>query len=42
MNGIVKKLNKFDNISWNKSIKELHKPENIGKYKENFYQSFSF
>ena len=31
-------LKKFDNISWNESIKELHKPENIGKYKKSFYQ----
>ena len=29
-------MKKFDNISWNKSIKELHKPENIGKYKKIF------
>ncbi len=26
-------LSKFKNISWNSSIKELHKPENIGNYK---------
>jgi ATP-dependent DNA helicase RecG len=26
-----KYIKKFDNISWNDSIKELHKPENIGK-----------
>ncbi len=31
-------LKKFDNISWNDSIVELHKPENIGKYKSNFYK----
>tara|TARA_Y100000768_G_scaffold97449_1_gene71037 strand:- start:204 stop:2255 length:2052 start_codon:yes stop_codon:yes gene_type:complete len=35
-------LNKFGNISWNNSIKELHKPENIGKYKEDFYQRLAF
>ena len=35
-------LKKFDNISWNNSIKELHKPENIGKYKESFYQRLAF
>ncbi len=29
---------KFGNLSWNNSIVELHKPENIGKYKDNFYQ----
>ena len=35
-------LNNFDNISWNDSIKELHKPENIGKYKKNFYQRLAY
>jgi len=35
-------LNKFGNISWNNSIKELHKPENIGKYKDDFYQRLAF
>ena len=35
-------LNKFDNISWNDAIKELHKPENVGSYKENFYQRLAF
>ena len=35
-------LKKFGNISWNYSVKELHKPENIGKYEENFYQRFVF
>ncbi len=35
-------LSKFKNISWNSSIKELHKPENIGKYKSNFYQRLAF
>ena len=35
-------LKKFDNISWNDSIKELHKPENIGKYRENFYLRLAF
>ena len=33
---------RFDNISWNDSIKELHKSENIGKYKKNFYQRLAF
>ena len=33
---------KFDNINWNKSIKELHKPENIGNYKENFYKRLAY
>ena len=35
-------LKKFGNISWNYSVKELHKPENIGKYEENFYQRLVF
>ena len=35
-------LNNFDNISWNVSIKELHKPENVGSYKKNFYQRLAF
>ena len=35
-------MNKFDNIKWNDAIKELHKPENIGKYKKNFYQRLAF
>ncbi len=35
-------LNKFDNISWNDSVIELHKSENIDKVKENFYQRLAF
>ena len=35
-------LKKFDNISWNESIKALHKPDNIGAYKKNFYQRLAF
>ena len=35
-------LKKFNNISWNEAIKKLHKPENIGKYKNNFYQRLAF
>ena len=35
-------LNNFNNISWNNAIKELHKSENIGKYKESFYQRLAF
>ena len=35
-------MKNFDNISWNNSIKELHKPENIGKSKEKFYQRLAF
>ena len=35
-------LKKFNNISWNDSIKKLHDPENIGKFNENFYQRLAF
>ena len=35
-------LNKFNDINWNDSIIELHKPENIGQYKKNFYQRLAF
>jgi ATP-dependent DNA helicase RecG len=35
-------LKKFNYINWNDSIKELHKSENIGKFKENFYQRLAF
>ena len=35
-------LNRFDNISWNDAIKELHKPENVGGYKDKFYQRLAF
>ena len=35
-------LNKFNDINWNDAIIELHKPENIGKYKKNFYQRLAF
>ena len=35
-------LEKFNNISWNESVKELHKPENVGSYKKNFYQRLAF
>ena len=35
-------IKKFNNIGWNESIIELHKPENIGKYKNNFYQRLAF
>jgi len=35
-------LKNFDNVNWNESIKELHKPENIGNYKKNFYQRLAF
>ena len=35
-------LKKFNNISWNNSIIELHKPENVGKYKSNFYERLAY
>ena len=35
-------LKNFNYISWNESIKKLHEPENIGKFKENFYQRLAF
>ncbi len=35
-------LKKFNNISWNDSIKKLHDAENIGKFKENFYQRLAY
>ena len=37
-----KLLNKFDNISWNDAIINLHRPENIGKYKSNFYERLAY
>lgn len=35
-------LQKFDNISWNDAIKDLHKPKNVGSYQKNFYQRLAF
>jgi ATP-dependent DNA helicase RecG len=35
-------LNKFGHITWNQAIKELHRPENIGKYKSDFYKRLAF
>ncbi len=35
-------LKKFKNISWNDAIKELHKPENIGNYNQNYYQRLAY
>ena len=35
-------LNKFNNINWNDAIRELHKYENIGKYKDHFYQRLAY
>ena len=34
-------LNKFNDINWNDSIIELHKPENIGQYKKKFLSKIS-
>ena len=35
-------LKKFDNISWNEAIIELHKPENVGKFQSNFYKRLAY
>ncbi len=35
-------LKNFNNISWNQSIIELHKPENVGKYNSNFYERLAY
>ena len=35
-------LKKFNGYSWNNSIVELHKPENVGKYKSNFYKRLAY
>ncbi len=35
-------LTKFENITWKNSIKELHKAENIGSFKKNFYQRLAY
>jgi ATP-dependent DNA helicase RecG len=35
-------LKKFYNISWNKAIIELHKPDNVGKYNSNFYRRLAY
>jgi ATP-dependent DNA helicase RecG len=35
-------LKKFDYSSWNDSIIELHKSENVGKYKSNFYKRLAY
>ena len=38
----TKILKNFSNISWKEAIKDLHKSENIGKYKENFYKRLAY
>ena len=35
-------MKKFENISWNKSIKALHKSENIGNHTGNFYKRLAY
>ncbi len=35
-------MKRFGNLGWNDSIIELHKPENIGKYNDNFYQRLAY
>ena len=35
-------IKKFDSISWNESIKELHKPGNKENYKKNFYKRLAY
>ncbi|MDB3982755.1 ATP-dependent DNA helicase RecG [Candidatus Pelagibacter sp.] len=35
-------LDKFGYVKWNEAIIELHKPENIGKFKKNFYQRLAY
>src|SRR5210317_326503 len=35
-------LKRFNGINWNKAIIELHKPENAGKVKTNYYERLAF
>ena len=35
-------LKNFGGLSWNDSIIELHKPENVGKYNSNFYKRLAY
>ena len=35
-------LKRFNYVSWNDSIKEIHKSENIGNYKNNFYKRLAY
>ena len=35
-------IKNFDSISWNESIKELHKPGNKENYKKNFYKRLAY
>ncbi len=35
-------LRKFNNISWNEAIINLHKPENVGKFQSDFYKRLAY
>tara|TARA_B100001057_G_scaffold411123_1_gene426551 strand:- start:75 stop:2126 length:2052 start_codon:yes stop_codon:yes gene_type:complete len=35
-------MRRFGNINWNEAIQELHKPDNVGNYKKNFYQRLAY
>jgi len=35
-------LRKFGGLSWNDAIIDLHKPENVGNYKSNFYKRLAY
>ena len=35
-------MKKFNYINWKEAIKELHKPENIGNYKKDYYKRLAF
>ena len=35
-------LKKFNNISWNEAIIKLHLPENVGKFKSDFYERLAY
>ena len=35
-------LKNFGFISWNEAIIELHKPENVGEYRSNFYKRLAY
>ena len=36
------RLRKFGGLSWNDAIIDLHKPENVGNYKSNFYKRLAY
>ncbi len=35
-------LERFNNISWKEAIVKLHSPENVGKFKSNFYERLAY